>query len=474
MGIGISGLASGFNSTEYIEAVIKQESVPLTNLQNKVEITDAYRKFFNNMKTQLNTLKDAIQALGDVKAFKSSAATSSSPSILSSVASDGAIAGDYLVDVKNLAKPQVSASKTFSTSGNFTGTGTLTITRNGTTTDLVDLDELDVNGKPVDEALATIANKINSLEDAGVKASVIQTEPGVKTLVLTATKAGEENSFTLGGDDASFWQSANIQDALNAKIEVNGLTVISSTNEIKDAISGVTLNLTAVGTSTVKVSQDTTGIANKIDTFVKAYNDIITTIRTNTGKSEKNSDGSLSLTLMGDPLLRDLQSQMNSWMNHIVGDQKGFKLLSDIGLEVDKGVTSAAMMTGKISFDKDLFAKKLAENPKAVEAMFNNNVIDSRDADNNPIQISFTQFITDNLKRYTDSVDGVMTAKIKGYDSEISYVNEQITSMKARIAQREENLKKQYVNLEVIMSQLNSQKTWISSQFAALTKSSDK
>ncbi|MNN02713.1 Flagellar hook-associated protein 2 [compost metagenome] len=350
----------------------------------------------------------------------------------------------------------------------------MTITRNGTTTDLVDLEELDVAGKPVDEALATIANKINSLEDAGVKASVIQTEPGVKTLVLTATKAGEENSFTLGGDDASFWQATNIQDALNAKIEVNGLTVISSTNEIKDAISGVTLNLTAVGTSTVKVSQDATGIANKIDTFVKAYNDIITTIRTNTGKSEKNSDGSLSLTLMGDPLLRDLQSQMNSWMNHIVGDQKGFKLLSDIGLEVDKGVTSAAMMTGKISFDKDLFAKKLAENPKAVEAMFNDNVINSRDADNNPIQISFTQFVTDNLKRYTDSVDGVMTAKIKGYDSEITYVNEQITSMKARIAKREENLKKQYANLEVIMSQLNSQKTWISSQFAALTKSSDK
>lgn len=470
MSISISGLASGFDSAKYIEAVMKQESLPLTRLQTKVDNTNAYRSFFNSMKTRLTTLSDAAKALGDLDAFKASAATTSNASTLSAIAADGALAGDYLVNVKSLAKPQVSASTALSTNGTFSQTGVLTITRNGETIDLVDLDDLGVQGKSIDEALAAIATSINALEDAGVKASVIQTEPGKKTLVLTSTKPGEENSFTLGGG-TSFWQTDNVQDAKNAEIEVNGLTVISSTNEVKDAIPGVTLNLTAEGSSTVKVNQDISKITEKVDAFVKAYNEIITIIRTNTGKSEENSDGSLSLTLMGDPLLRDLQSQMNSWMNNIVGNKQGFKLLSEIGLEIDKGVTSASMMTGKITFDKELFAKKMAENASAIEAMFKENTINSKDVNGNEVKVSFTQFITDNLKKYTDSVDGIVTSKIKGYDAEISYVTEQMANMKLRLAKREETLKKQYVNLEVVMSQLNSQKDWITSQFAALTKS---
>ncbi|MNZ78408.1 Flagellar hook-associated protein 2 [compost metagenome] len=235
------------------------------------------------------------------------------------------------------------------------------------------------------------------------------------------------------------------------------------------------MSLTSTGTSTVKVSQDTSAIATKVETFVKAYNDVVTTIRNNTKKSDKNSDGSLSLTLMGDPMLRDLQSQLSSWMGTKVGnDSSAFQLFSQIGLEIDKGVTSSSLMTGTITFDKDLFTKKLKENPTAVENMFKGNTITSKAADGTDTTISFAQMFTNNLKKWTDSVDGLVTTKIKGYESEIAYVNEQITNMKARIAKREESLKRQYTNLEVVMSQLNSQKDWISSQFAALTKSSEK
>lgn len=470
MGIGISGLASGFNSTEYIEAVIKQESVPLTNLQNKVDVTKAYRDFFNAIKTKLNTLKDAAQALGDVGSFQAYASTSSNSTVLSATAGESAIAGDYVVEVTDLAKPKVSSIKTFTSGATFAETGTLKI--NGKSTLSINL--ADYSGT-VDEALEAIAKKINSDSEVGVKASVIQTNTsGERKLVLTSTEPGEDNGFTIDAPNAS-WGLTSIQTASNAKIKVNGLDIVGSTNSLQNVIPGVTLSLTSTGTSTVKVSQDTSAIATKVETFVKAYNDVVTTIRNNTKKSDKNSDGSLSLTLMGDPMLRDLQSQLSSWMGTKVGnDSSAFQLFSQIGLEIDKGVTSSSLMTGTITFDKDLFTKKLKENPTAVENMFKGNTITSKAADGTDTTISFAQMFTNNLKKWTDSVDGLVTTKIKGYESEIAYVNEQITNMKARIAKREESLKRQYTNLEVVMSQLNSQKDWISSQFAALTKSSEK
>lgn len=474
MGVSISGLSgSGIDTTKLIETIMKEESIPYNNLQTKIDNTTAYRKFFNSMKTQLSNLKDAAKALGDLDSFKATAATSSNSSALSAVAADkSAIAGDYLINVKSLAKSQVSASNPFATGGTFTATGTLTLTRNGVTSDLLNLNDPEIQGKPMDEALAAIVTKINGLTDMGVKASVVQTKPGEKTLVITSSKTGEENSFTLGGG-TSFWQAGDVQSAKNAEIEVNGLTVFSSTNEVKDAIQGVTLNLTGEGKSTVKVSQDTSSITTKIETFVKAYNDIVTTIRDNTKKSEKNSDGSLSLTLQGDPMLRDLLSQLNNWMNTKVGgDNSSFQLFSQIGLEIDKGVTSASMMTGKITFDKELFAKKLAADPDVVEKMFNGDIIASTDSSGNAVNISFSKMLDDNLQKWTNSVDGLISTKIKGYDSEISYVTEQMTNMKTRLTQREEGLKKQYATFEVMMKQLNNQKDWITSQFAALTKSS--
>lgn len=459
MTISFAGLASGFNSDKYIEAVMKQESIPLTRLQTKIDNTNAYRTAFNNLKTQLTKLKDAAQALADIDAFKSLSATNSNSSVLSATTGTGAVAGDYVITVNKLVSSQVSASEGFSSTADLPDK----ITINGKAV------SIDKSAGDIDAVLAKLAKDINELSDPKVKATIVQTRPGEKSLVLTSIEAGEGGKFTLGSDDPDFWQKNDtggvaLQEASNASFTINGVTVSSATNEIKDVVPGLTLNLTSTGTSTVKVSQDTSGVSDKVDAFVKAYNDIVTAIKNSTKKSEKNSDGTLTLTLQGDPVLRDLQMQLNNWLNGTFGDNENFKLLSQIGLEVDKGVTSASLMTGKISFDKELFQKKLAENPSAVEQMFRGT--ESSDG--------VAKLFANNLKSWTDSVDGIVTSKIKGYDAEISYITEQMTSMKERLAKREDSLKKQYVNLEVVMSQLNNQKDWITSQVSMLTKSNSK
>lgn len=466
MSISFPGLASGFNSAEYIKSIMAQEKLPLNRLETKKQVAAAYQNVFKALNTKLNTLKDAATALSDLGSFNISKASTSDATKLSATTQDSAIAGDYSVVINSLAQKHVVASRSFDVSAAYEGSGLPSeLTVNGQT---IDLTELDLNGKTMGEALSAIAAEINSLEDSGVQASVIQTSSGQKSLVFTAKEYGEENAITFDTNPA--WGFTQKQAAQDAHLVVNGLDVFSSTNTVKDAIPGVTLALSNTGAATVKVEQDVDTIASKVEAFVKAYNDIINTIKENTPKSTRNDDDTLSLTLQGDPMLRSLRNQLGDMMNELVGDTTGFKLLSDVGLEVDKGVTDAALMTGNITFDKVAFKEKMLENPALVEEMFSSVATVNEDGTTEGNDGIATMF-KNVMKEWTDSVDGIITSKIKGYDSEISFLTEQIQGMEDRLELKEAALKRKFVNLEVVMSQLNSQSDWISSQLTALTKS---
>ncbi|WP_059049972.1 flagellar filament capping protein FliD [Paenibacillus senegalimassiliensis] len=466
MSVSFSGLASGFDSASYIEAIMAQEKLPLTRLETKKEVTAAYQNVFKSINTKLATLRDAATSLADLDGFQKSKASTSDATKLSVVADSAALAGDYSVVINSLAQKQVVASASFNSEAKFSESGLPTeLSING---ESIDLSDLDLADKTVGEALNLIANKINKLEDGTVQASVIQTSTGQRSLVLTAKEYGEANQITFESGNA--WDFTEKQKAQDAHLVVNGMDIYSSTNTVKDAIPGATLTLSNTGVVTVKVEQDVDAITSKVEAFVNAYNDIINTIKNNTQKSTENSDGSLSLTLQGDPMLRSLRNQLGDMMQNLVGDTAGFKLFSDIGLEVDKGITSASLMTGTITFDKELFKQKMTENPALVEKMFSSTAVTNEDGTTEGINGIATLF-KNSMKEWTDSVDGIITSKIKGYDSEISFLSEQIQSMNDRLTIKEAALKKKFVNLEVVMSQLNSQSDWISSQLSALTKS---
>ncbi|MFU1796321.1 flagellar filament capping protein FliD [Paenibacillus azoreducens] len=471
MPISFAGLSSGFESDKYIAAVMKQESIPLTKLQTKKTNTTAFKNTFESINTKLKTLKDAAYALRDKSVFQATSATSSDTGKVSVTAEDSAFAGDYQVEVVDLARQQMSKSKVFDSSTDLsTMPSVLTF---GTDKDgkpiTVDISDAK-QGKTIDEALEIIGSRINSA-NIGVNAAVIQTSGNSKMLTLTAVKSGIENKFDNPTDAFFGFATEPEHVAQDAKIKVNGIDITSSSNEVKNAVPGVTLQLNGKGTSTVKVSMDSNKVADKVEAFVKAYNDVINSIKDVTPKSTKNSDGTLTLTLIGDSTLRNLQSQLNDMMNNIVGDVKGYKLLGEVGLEVDKGVTSASRMTGNITFDKEQFKTKLAENPQALQSMFTS--VSKKDSTGNVTGFDgLAKLFDDRLQLWTNSVDGIMASKVKGYSADISYIDKQIENMQDRLAMREANLKKQYDRLEVVMTGLNNQKDWITGQVAQMNKSS--
>ena len=80
-----------------------------------------------------------------------------------------------------------------------------------------------------------------------------------------------------GIDSASLVRPQAADDAM---LNINGIDITRTSNTISDAVDGVTLNLTkgtlaSPGTAVLTVASDKSATTTAINSFVKAYNDVV-------------------------------------------------------------------------------------------------------------------------------------------------------------------------------------------------------
>jgi flagellar hook-associated protein 2 len=136
--------------------------------------------------------------------------------------------------------------------------------------------------------------------------------------------------------------------AQDATVQVGSQIVTSSSNQVSNAINGVTLDLSGTGgPSVVAVSPDLTTEASQVSAFVNAYNTAVNDVTTNTQALPNQTappladDGGLRSTLF------NLQSQL------------GTLNLSTLGISVNQ-------QTGDLTFDQGQFVTSASSNPTAV------------------------------------------------------------------------------------------------------------
>jgi flagellar hook-associated protein 2 len=136
--------------------------------------------------------------------------------------------------------------------------------------------------------------------------------------------------------------------AQDATVQVGSQIVTSSSNQVSNAINGVTLDLSGSGgPSVVTVSPDLTTEASQISAFVSAYNTAVNDITTNTQALPNQTappladDGGLRSTLF------NLQSQL------------GTLNLSTLGISVNQ-------QTGDLTFNQGQFVTSASSDPTAV------------------------------------------------------------------------------------------------------------
>ncbi|ART64403.1 flagellar filament capping protein FliD [Kushneria marisflavi] len=452
MAIESLGVGSNLNLSSLLDGLEKSEKTKLQPITAKLSSTNAKLSAFGQLQNSLESFQTAAQKLNDSKLYQGFA-TQVSGSALTAKADSTAAAGSYDIQVNSLATAESRATAGRADTDSIVGTGQLTINLGSKSTDI------DIT----DGSLSGIRDAINKA-DAGVTASIINDGSGTPyRLVLNSQTTGAASTMSFDSTNSDlkslFSGAETTVTAQDASITVNGLAITSSTNTVKEAIQGVTLDLaetTAAGASTkLTVNQDTDSVKTAVKDFVTAYNNLADKI-TSLTKPTGEGDSFRGAALTGNSNVRSVQSTLRNIMSSAV-DGGGMNYLFEAGVSFSKDLTKS----GKLEItDEAKLDKALSSNLDGMKGLFSGdgtNGIASR------LDSSIKQMLSDN---------GVVGSAQTGLKSSVESLKDRSAKMQDSISTTMERYKKQFQQLDSLMSQLNNTQSYLAQQLDALNKAS--
>lgn len=457
--LAIDGLVSGLDTTSLINQLMTVESQPQTLLKAKVTTTQSLVSAFQSLNTSVASLASLAKKTALPASVDLFTATSSATSVSVSAA-PGSSAGQIDLNVTSVAKAQVSVSAAMSAWPDSPATFTI-VKADGTKTEIT----------AASTAMSDVADAINA-SSAGVKASRVAAgkDPGtgeqLYRLQFTAAKTGAESAFQVfRGTEADVTAgtatnlltstgAATVTTASDASVTLWAGTaaeqvITSSTNAFTDILPGVTVTVSKVEASPVSitVAKDTAGISslasNLVANLSAVFNLIsskstVTPTTTSTGAA-----GTSAGVFTGNSVAREVNSKLVSAASAPINGRSP----SEIGITITKD--------GTIEYDAVKFGAALAADPAATQGML--------------------QTIADRVATAADAVSnqytGTVTQVIKGQQSSLTSLNDQIADWDVRLASQRVGLERTYSALEVQLSNLQAQSSWLTSQLAALDTS---
>ncbi|TAL52632.1 flagellar filament capping protein FliD [Pandoraea sp.] len=362
------GVGSGLNVNALVTSLMQPAQDKLTLLKSQQQSYQTTLSAFGALKSALSSFQASLSSLSDPSQFLQLSADSSDKTVVTATAASGAQAGNFSVNVSQLAQAQSLSAAGVASTTSAIGSGTptkLTIDfgtisggtlSNGTYsgasfTQNAAQQSLSVTIDSSNNTLQGIANAINAA-NGGVQATIVN--DGSSTpyrLVLTSTATGQNMSMRISASNATgsgspdsaiagllSYDPTGTQDmtqtaaAQNAQLTVNGLAVSSSTNTVSGAIQGVSLNLLKAGTATVTTANNTAGVTSAVNGFVSAYNTLNSAISSLTAY---DSTGQNTGALLGDPTVQLIQNQIRSVLdNPLPGvGQSALSTLTQVGVQ---------------------------------------------------------------------------------------------------------------------------------------------
>ncbi len=353
------GLGSGLDVNSIVTQLVAAEGQPATlRLDRKEANLQARLSGYGTLRSSLSSFQSSLSKLSSMSSFQANTANSSAKDVLVATADKSAAAGNYQLDVTQLATAHSLVTDAslpggqFSSLSDVVGTGTLTF-KFGTT--VADTDSYTSFTQNADAATATVEITDGSLTgirdainnaDIGVSASIIY-DGSYYRLTLASDDTGAANSMeiTVADDDAnatdasglsllSFNAGANhLQQTAAAKdaaLTLNGVAVSSASNRLSDTVDGVTFNLLSAGSSTVTVSQNTAEASKLIKGFVDSYNNLTKGINSLAGYDAATQKSGV---LNGDGIVSSIKNQVDRLLTTPVDGVTGdYSILAEIGI----------------------------------------------------------------------------------------------------------------------------------------------
>lgn len=501
MAISSAGVGSGLDVKSIVSQLVAIEKQPLTQLQTKATSFQTQLSLYGKIKSQAAALGDAAALLAGTSGWNTQKASSSNAAVVGVTAGAGAATANLTVEVTELARAQSAASAKVAVGTRvnqaaydaaidagtpLVSAGKLSIQLGAWTgptsppaTNPVSAIEVDV---AVGDTMANIASKINAAK-AGVTATVLRDGAGER-LVIRSDTSGLAGGFSITSKTsasdptrvpelAQFEVMTGIgatdpvsgmfmsQSAKDAEVILNGVTVKSASNTMKDVIPGVTLQLTqktAVGAPVdITIENDLDATQKNIQSFVDAYNTLNQTLADATKYTAATKTGG---PLQGDATTVGLQNALRAMMGSsstgasFPGSPSGTARLSDVGIERQ---TDGSL---KINQTKLTSAKQNLDNLKNLFAANNN------DKATNGFGLKVRDFAR-GLVAFDGLVSNKSTA-IQGSISRNAKDQDRVTDRAARV---EAQLFRQYSALDAQMAQLNGLNSYVTAQLAQWNKS---
>mgnify|MGYP000054458375 CR=1 FL=1 len=424
----IDGLASGLDTTSIITQLMQLEQQPQARLQRQLSAQTSTINDYQSVSTRMQAVGTAATALTGDAAWSTRSVTVSGTTVAATAGPDAAT-GALDVNVTTLARAATWTTDAAYGLDNpvFTGFPIVVTKANGSP----------VSISPSSGTLRDVISAINGTVGTGVKAIAVKVGADQYRLQVLSTEAGTAAApQSVTGLGVPLTAAA----AVDAAYTINGIPAASGSNTISDAVTGVTLTLKATGSSTVTVAQDPGAIADKIQKLVDAMNAALTDIAAKTVKDTATPRGSLA----SDSSVRALTGALLQGISGAVGATSA----ATYGLQTSR--------TGQITFDKATFLAGYAADPLAARAL----VAPATGT-------GLAQRISAIVGGATGAT-GSITSAIEGRNSSKTDLQAQIDSWNIRLTTRKATLERQFASLEVALSKLQSQQSWLSGQLSSL------
>ncbi len=486
----IGSISGSDNSIEYlVEQYMRYESRPKDALLDRQDQLYERKSILSDLDSKLSALQSKSERLTDpiTDYFAARSASSSDSDVVNATASSSAASGTHTVKIDRLAISDTRVSMQYtdvdtSFSGFLTDQTFSIEIAHPTDTDEGNRENISITVSAADlaldnnSALLQVADAINSAmytvvanetigSEEQVRASVVVEESGKSRLVLRSDASGYtyrmgfsdsadgllsalgvsdnvQSSTTSGGYITEVGTSAT-NSLLNAKLNIDGLDYYRDSNNVTDALSGVTLKLlnTSDSSQTITVVADTENVKSEVNGFLDSYNDAMgylrdkTQIDPNTYKRGQLAD---DLTYRG--IVNDLR---NFSMNQVSGvSNADYSRLYNIGIEADS--------EGKLSIaDMDKFTTAVETNSNIVAEIFN-----SEDG------------LASKINNYLESfvkTGGTIDSSKNNIEDQLSSLSDRVSLMDDLLNRREDQLRKEFTSLQEMMYKLQSQQSFLGS-----------
>ncbi len=466
--ISTLGIGSGLDLSSILDSLQTAEKTALTPISTQQTAYTAKLSAYATLKSSLTTFQTANTKLNSADLFTATTATSSS-SAFSATTSGSTVAGKYTVSISQLAQAQVLTSAV--QSSNTTALGDSSVSSRSMAITLKDGTNKTIALTSDQTSLTGMRDAINKA-DAGVTATVIKVSDGSYRLSVNANETGSDNAVSkiavtgddtlqsIVGYDASASSNAMTQSvaAQNAKLTVNNVDIENSSNQISDALEGITLNLTAqtVGDQTLTITKDTSKASSAISAWVDAYNTLLDQFNTLTKytKVDTNTDSqdSSNGALLGDSTLRTIETQLKSMLTN-AQSSSSYKSLGQIGVTTDP-------TTGSLKLDSTKLSAALDKDAAGVKEMI---VGDGKTGITAKIDSKLTDWL---------ATKGIVQAATDGVSKTLNNLTTLYNTTSDRIDADIARYKTQFTQLDLAISKLNSTSTYLTQQFDTSSSSS--